>query len=94
MLLLIRAMSPEVLAVDEIGHREDVLAIEEVINAGVKIICTVHGRDYYSILQRPSLQPLLAGKAFERYLVLSAKRVLVQWKWFLMPMVRRFCRGW
>lgn len=71
MLLLIRAMSPEVLAVDEIGHREDVLALEEVINAGAKILCTIHGRDYYSVLQRPSLQGLLAGKAFERYIILS-----------------------
>lgn len=73
MLLLIRAMSPEVLAVDEIGHREDVLAIEEVINAGVKMLCTVHGRDFHSVLRRPSLQGLLASKAFERYIILSAR---------------------
>ncbi|NLJ83405.1 MAG: stage III sporulation protein AA [Halanaerobiaceae bacterium] len=73
MLLLIRAMSPEVVAVDEIGSREDVLAIEEVINAGVKLLCTIHGRDYDSILRRPSLKELLAGKAFARYIVLSNK---------------------
>jgi len=38
MLILIRSMSPEVLAVDEIGHQEDVTALKDALNAGVSEI--------------------------------------------------------
>lgn len=70
-MLLVRAMSPEVIVVDEIGREEDVIAIQEGINSGVSIITTVHGRDFQSILLRPSIKKLVSLKAFERYIVLS-----------------------
>ena len=57
--------SPEVVAVDD-RQQEDVLARRR-INAG-ETPCTIHGRDYDSILRRPSLKELLAG-AFARYIV-------------------------
>ncbi|MFP4017410.1 MAG: stage III sporulation protein AA, partial [Halanaerobiales bacterium] len=70
-MLLIRAMSPEVIAVDEIGREEDVLAIQEAVNSGVSIITTVHGRDLKTIIQRPSIRDLVEMNAFERYIILS-----------------------
>ena len=43
MMMLIRSMSPEVVAVDEIGDYGDIKAIESVLNCGCRLIATVHG---------------------------------------------------
>ena len=43
MMMLIRSMSPEVVAVDELGDYEDIHAIESVIHCGCKLFATVHG---------------------------------------------------
>ena len=45
MIMLIRSMSPNIIATDEVGTREDIFAIEEALNAGIKIITTVHGKN-------------------------------------------------
>ena len=60
-----------IIAVDELGRREDVAAVEEVLNAGVKLIATAHGRDFADIETRPQLRALVRRKIFERYLFLS-----------------------
>lgn len=41
MMMLIRSMSPRVIAVDEIGDYEDIRAIEAVLNCGCRILATV-----------------------------------------------------
>ncbi|MFZ5592275.1 MAG: stage III sporulation protein AA [Bacillota bacterium] len=74
MLLLLRAMSPQVLVTDEIGRRGDVAALEEVVNAGVKVIFTVHGRSLEEIMARPALQYLLGLKVIERLVQLGRSR--------------------
>lgn len=43
MMMLIRSMSPQVVAVDEIGSREDLEALEYVMNCGCRVMATVHG---------------------------------------------------
>lgn len=43
MLMLIRSMGPQVIAVDEIGTGEDVHAIEYAMHCGCKMLVTVHG---------------------------------------------------
>lgn len=76
MLMLIRSMSPNVIAVDEIGDYEDVKAIEAVINCGCKLLATVHGSSIEDISNKPLLQKMLKEKVFERYIVLdNSKRV-------------------
>ena len=45
MKMLIRSMAPEVIACDEIGSREDVIAIGESLSAGGKGIFTMHGKN-------------------------------------------------
>ena len=72
--ILLRAMGPEVLATDEIGHPDDVPAILDAAAAGVTLICTAHGGSVAEIRQRPTLRPLLASGLFERLVVLSRRR--------------------
>ena len=69
-LLLLRAMSPKVVAVDEIGHAADAAAIDEAYGAGIRLICTVHGRDINDVRNRPHIAELIAKKIFARYIVL------------------------
>jgi stage III sporulation protein AA len=70
-MMLIRSMSPNVIITDEIGRIEDVYAIEEALNAGVKVITTAHSRDLQDAQNRPILKQLLSKKIFERILVLG-----------------------
>jgi stage III sporulation protein AA len=71
MMMLIRSMSPQVIAVDEIGSREDLEAINYVISCGCKIIATVHGSSIEDIKSKPILGDLLHKNIFERYVILN-----------------------
>lgn len=76
MLMLIRAMSPQVIAVDEIGSYEDVHALEYAMHCGCKMIATVHGRSMEEIRTKPIFEQLVKEHRFERYVVLgNAKRI-------------------
>ena len=71
MLMLLRSMSPQLIAVDEIGSREDMEAIEYVIHCGCKLLATVHGNSVDDLMQKPVLGKLVKARIFERYIVLS-----------------------
>lgn len=71
MLMLIRSMSPRVIAVDEVGSGEDIDAIEYVMNCGCKLIATVHGNSIEDIKSKPILGKLVKERLFERYILLS-----------------------
>lgn len=71
MIMLVRSMSPEVIAVDEIGSPEDVHAIEYVMHCGCKLLASVHGTSMEEIQNKPVLNRLILEKRFERYVVLD-----------------------
>jgi len=70
-MMLLRSMSPDVIATDEIGRNEDARAIEEAINAGVAIIATAHGSSLEDIKKRPAIRKLIDRNFFDRYIILS-----------------------
>lgn len=74
MILLIRSMSPEVLAVDEIGRMEDIQALEEALNAGIRVVATIHGSSLEDLTRRPALQYLLEQRIFQRVVVLGREQ--------------------
>ena len=71
MLMMIRSMSPALIAVDEIGKREDIDAIAYVMNCGCQILATVHGSSIDDVKNKPVLRKLVEEKLFKRYIVLS-----------------------
>jgi len=71
MMLLIRSMSPGVLAVDEIGRMEDIQALEEALNAGIRVIATAHGSGVEDLAKRPAFRYLLEQQIFQRFVVLN-----------------------
>ena len=73
MLVLVRTMSPRILATDEMGGAEDLAALEEVLNAGVKVVATAHAADLEELGRRPLWRKLFQQNTFERYVVLSRR---------------------
>lgn len=74
MLMLIRSMSPAVIAVDEIGKREDIDALAYVMNCGCQILATVHGSSIDDIRNKPVLRKLVEERLFKRFVILSGGR--------------------
>lgn len=70
-LMLIRSMAPQVVVTDELGRNEDVTAVREALNAGIRIIASIHGHDAREVLHRPYIGDLIKDKYFDRYVVLS-----------------------
>ncbi len=73
MMILLRAMSPNIIAVDEIGGKKDIEAIEHIVNCGINILATVHGKTMNDIIQRISFEELLKKRIFERFIILSRR---------------------
>ena len=71
--MLLRSMSPEVIAVDEIGSNEDSKAINDAINSGVKVIATAHGNNIDDIINKNGIRNLIEEKLFERIVILSRR---------------------
>ncbi|WP_425448606.1 stage III sporulation protein AA [Dethiothermospora halolimnae] len=70
-IMLIRAMSPNVIATDELGDKKDIDAIHEALKAGVKIISTVHGKNIDDIRTKPNLRKIISEKIFERIIIMD-----------------------
>lgn len=74
MQMLIRSMSPSVVAVDELGREEDFKAVESVIYSGCKLIATAHGASLQEIFSTPFFGRLRKMKVFERYILLGKEQ--------------------
>ncbi len=74
MLMLVRSMSPQVIAVDEIGGEEDCRAVEYVMNCGCRIFATAHGIGLKELSRRPVFGRWLAEKRFGRYVLIEREK--------------------
>ena len=70
MIMMIRAMSPEVICSDEIGKEDDARAVYESLCAGISVITTIHGNSYQEIRQS-KISELIQDQIFERIFFLS-----------------------
>lgn len=72
-MMLLRSMSPAVIAVDEIGGGEDAKAIENALFCGCKILATIHGNSLRDIEQKPLFRGIADRQIFQRYVVLKGQ---------------------
>ncbi|MBQ4639976.1 MAG: hypothetical protein IJB69_05630 [Clostridia bacterium] len=72
MLCMLRAMSPEVMAADEIGSPGDALALSQMQRCGVNILTTAHAASLEEARQRRALAPLFDEGIFHLCILLSA----------------------
>ena len=61
----LRVMSPEIVAVDEIGSVRESYEVVESLLSGVKFIATAHAQSLDDLKKRPTLAPLFELKVFD-----------------------------
>ncbi len=71
MLLALRSMSPEIIAVDELGGREDVQAVCEIALSGCQILGTLHAKNVEDVKQKTSIGECYRQRLFKRYVFLQ-----------------------
>ena len=71
MIMLIRAMSPDVVITDEIGKPKDADAVKSALYAGVKTITSIHGNSYEEV-ERSAIGELVREHIFETLIFMSA----------------------
>lgn len=71
MMMLIRAMSPDVVITDEIGKPEDAAAVKTALCAGVKTITSIHGSSYEEV-EQSAVGELIKEHIFETLIFMSA----------------------
>lgn len=75
MMMLVRSMAPQIIAVDEVGSREDVEAMEYVMDSGIQLLATVHGSSIDEVKNKPVLERLIRERRFKRYVVLKENQI-------------------
>lgn len=75
MKMMIRSMAPDVIATDEIGKSEDIVAIKEAILSGVSVIFTMHGDSIKSIVRNKEIKELLDLNIFSKIIILSNGKI-------------------
>ena len=73
MMMLIRAMAPQVLAVDELGNDGDIQALRTASSCGCKLIATIHGCSLEEVMRKQYMSGIIADKLFSRYIVLTRR---------------------
>lgn len=71
MMMLVRSMAPEVLAVDEIGSAGDMEAMGQALRCGCKMLATIHGSSLEEAGSKPYMKEAFRERLFERYLLLG-----------------------
>ena len=71
--MLLRAMTPQVMALDEIALPGDVDAVGLAANCGVALLATAHACAVHELQCRPVLRRLLTGGVFRRAVVITGQ---------------------
>ena len=69
----IRALSPDLIVTDELGHEDDVEAVKYACSCGVKILATTHAESMESFQAKPMFDWLIKQKIFKRFVLLSKR---------------------
>lgn len=66
MRILVRAMSPEVIVTDELGHPDDAAAVREAVRSGVSVVASMHAGS-----EREAMQAFGPDRLFSKVIVLG-----------------------
>lgn len=71
MRMVLRTMSPDIIAVDELGREGEFVLLEQMRCSGVKILGTMHAGDIKEVLRNPMLKSATRTQAVERFVELQ-----------------------
>ena len=70
--MVLRAMNPQIIAVDEITVREDLRAMAMAAGCGVGLLATIHAADVAELAQKPLYRQLLEERVFRMAVRITA----------------------
>lgn len=71
MMMVIRSMAPEVLAVDELGNNEEMELLRQAMASGCRILATLHAENPADMMKKEFMKTAVEKHFFQRYLVLE-----------------------
>ena len=71
--MLLRAMNPQILAMDEITAPADVQAAEEAVGCGVQLLATAHAAGTADFQTRPLYRRLMEDKVFKNAVTITMR---------------------
>ena len=71
-MIALKTMSPDIIALDEIGDDSEIKGITMGVNSGVRFIVTVHASDYNDLLKRRQVKEILDTGAFSKIVLLKS----------------------
>lgn len=74
MRMVLRSMSPQVLAVDELGGEADYHMVEEAVYSGSRVLGTVHMGDIRELSDKPFLSCWMQKKVFARFISITRQK--------------------
>lgn len=74
MRMLLRAMSPQILAVDELGSEQDFGAVEQAVYSGSRVLGTIHAGNVRELAEKPYLRRWVEKEMFQRYIWIERKK--------------------
>ena len=74
LMMLLRAMTPQILAADEITAPEDVHALVTAAGCGASLLATAHGRDREDLSRRPLYRELMSARVFRRLVYIRVEQ--------------------
>lgn len=79
MMMMVRSMSPDYLAVDEIGSKEDIEAIQYAMNCGCGVLATIHCSSIEELQRKTVWQEKEFQHMFDYYVVLEKQKKARSW---------------
>lgn len=73
MMMLLRAMAPAVIAIDELGGMADMEAVHLAASCGSRILATIHGDSLEDIRMKTGMENLFREQLFECFVILGKK---------------------
>lgn len=69
----VRCLSPDYIICDEIGAMEEIELLQQSLNAGVRVIASVHASSREEFMKKPQGEALIKSGAFEKVVFLKSR---------------------
>jgi len=78
MRMVLRTMSPEIIAVDELGKEDEFVLLEQMRCSGVKILGTMHAGDIEQVMRNPFIRKIADDYANSAHVAQNAQEPIIE----------------